>query len=90
MQSYHLIIIGKVQGVFFRQTAKEIASKYSLTGWIQNNDDGNVEAVICGEENSAKEFIKWSKAGPALASVEKVEVNKIETQSFTDFKIRRK
>ena len=61
MPAYHLIIKGKVQGVFFRASAKETAELLGVTGWVKNTKEGNVEAFINGDENKLQEFIAWCK-----------------------------
>ena len=67
-------IFGKVQGVFFRKSAKDEAVKLGLVGWVRNNNDGSVELLAAGEKEKLDEFVSWCKAGPALAEVENVEV----------------
>ena len=71
----HLFIEGRrVQGVFFRQSAKHLAEELGLVGWIRNLDDGRVECVVQGEHTPADRFIVFALHGPALARVEKVSV----------------
>lgn len=70
----HLIISGRVQGVFFRSNTKNQADKLSLTGWIRNLPAGKVEVKACGPEENLKKFIEWCKEGSALAKVEEVKV----------------
>jgi acylphosphatase len=48
----HVIIKGRIQGVWFRATTQEHALSYGLTGWVKNTWDGNVEAVFEGEEEN--------------------------------------
>ena len=86
----HVWISGRVQGVFFRAHAKEMADELGLTGWVRNLPDGRVEAVFEGEEEALKRAIAWCKRGPPLASVEKVEVRYEQpTGEFRDFRILR-
>lgn len=68
-----LQIYGRVQGVFFRRTAKVEADKLGLTGWTRNEDDGSVEILAVGDKKSLKEFIKWCKDGPEMAKVDRIE-----------------
>jgi acylphosphatase len=89
MRSYHLVIKGKVQGVFFRATAKDVAQQLSLTGWVKNTEAGDVEAIIQGSENSLQQFISWSKQGPKAAFVSGVEVTEVPVQQFEKFEIKR-
>lgn len=88
MPTIHLFIKGKVQGVFYRATAKKIAQKLKLTGWIKNTD-GNVEAMVTGTQEQLNEFIKWCKQGPEIAKVDDVIVAQHKETSFTDFEIVR-
>jgi acylphosphatase len=89
MATIHLLIKGKVQGVFYRASAKKIADKLNLTGWIKNTKEGDVEAVITGKENQLEEFIEWCKKGPENAEVVDVVVERKPTTSFDTFEITR-
>jgi acylphosphatase len=89
MQTVRIIVSGKVQGVFFRATAKEVAEKYELTGWIKNTEDGNVEAMIYGQENKVKNFIEWCKKGPEKAEVTNVVVHQLPEIKFNRFEVIR-
>lgn len=85
----HLLIKGKVQGVFYRASAKDVAEQLKLTGWIRNTVDGDVEAVACGDEDRIKEFIEWCNKGPRKAEVYKVVVTEKEEEHFESFRIAR-
>ncbi len=85
----HLLIKGKVQGVFYRASAKDVAEQLVLTGWIRNTKEGDVEAIASGEEDRIKEFIEWCKKGPRKAEVTKVVVTEQENQQYENFKIVR-
>lgn len=89
MPTIHLLIKGKVQGVFYRATAKKIAGKLNITGWIKNTKDDDVEATIAGDEDKLQEFINWCKQGPEKAYVEEVIVTKLKDIMFTNFEIIR-
>jgi acylphosphatase len=89
MQTVRLIISGEVQGVFFRASAKEVARKYEITGWIKNTEDGNVEAMIYGQENKVKNFIEWCKTGPEKAKVENVIIHHLPEIKFNHFEVIR-
>ena len=71
----HLIISGRVQGVFFRYTMEQVASKLNVTGWAKNRFDGKVEAVLEGDKENVEKVIEWSHNGPAGAVVENVEIS---------------
>jgi acylphosphatase len=85
----HLLIKGKVQGVFYRASAKDVAEQLQLTGWIRNTEDDDVEAVVSGDEDRLKEFIEWCKKGPRKAEVRNVAVTKKEEEDFESFRIAR-
>ncbi len=89
MQTVRVIISGEVQGVFFRASAKEVARKYEITGWIKNTADGKVEAMIYGQENKVKNFIEWCKTGPEKAKVENVIIHELPEIKFNHFEVIR-
>jgi len=74
-QRVHLMISGKVQGVFFRQALKVIAKKNNVSGWVRNLKDRHVEAVLEGNIESVNLVIEWSRMGPANSRVDDVEVS---------------
>jgi acylphosphatase len=85
----HIIVKGRVQGVYFRQNAQRMCSKSGVTGWVLNMDDGSVEAILEGDKNSVENTISWFKVGPPSACVEKIELSYDRyTGEFQDFKIR--
>ncbi|MFH1234947.1 MAG: acylphosphatase [Candidatus Diapherotrites archaeon] len=85
----HVLVSGRVQGVFFRAHTKEWAESLSLKGWVKNLPDGRVEAVAEGEEKALLEFIELLKQGPPSASVEKVEVKWEKCRKeFSCFEVR--
>ena len=69
----HLIIVGKVQGVFYRASAKDTAVALGLTGYVKNLPGGFVEIVAEGSPGKLNQFIDWCKAGPANAQVTDVK-----------------
>lgn len=86
----HVIFKGKVQGVFFRASTKEVAIREGVKGWVQNLPDDSVEAVFEGPEDAVKRVIDLCKASFPRARVDSVDV-KIEraTGAFKKFEIRR-
>ena len=72
----HVIISGRVQGVWFRASTKNKAEQLGINGWVRNKPDGNVEAVFEGDEKIIKEMLEWCNHGPPLAKVDNVEVEK--------------
>jgi acylphosphatase len=87
MLTLHLLIKGKVQGVFYRATAKDVAEHLGLRGWIKNREDDNVEATVTGTEEQTEQFIVWCKKGPRRAAVSDVIVTEIPLKDFDEFKI---
>jgi acylphosphatase len=88
MKQLHLIIQGKVQGVFFRDSTREMAKQLNLTGWVRNNSDGTVEAVFQGEEDNLKRMLEYSNQGPNSAQVKKIKIEWEEiSEKCKDFKI---
>lgn len=87
--SVHVIMSGRVQGVWFRASTKQKAEQLGLTGWVRNTYDGDVEAVFEGDEHQIQEMLEWCHRGPQLAKVENVEVKAQEsTNGFEDFSIK--
>jgi acylphosphatase len=89
METVHLLISGKVQGVFFRDSSKKMAQTLNITGWIKNRDDQKVEAMISGEEKNLDIFVDWCKSGTERAEVKEVIVSKKEQTFFKKFDIKR-
>jgi acylphosphatase len=84
----HLEVSGRVQGVYFRYAAKEVANRLGLTGWIRNLPNGKVEAVVEGEEADVEEMIEWCYQGPPGAKVSRVNVQRnIARGDFSWFEI---
>ena len=88
MKRMHVIISGRVQGVFFRAYTRETALALKLNGWVRNLHDGSVEAVFEGEDKNVKTMLEWCKKGPPHAIVTKVDVSEEpHTGEFRDFRI---
>jgi acylphosphatase len=85
----HLIIQGRVQGVFYRATFQDRAFALDVTGWVKNNFDGSVEAVIEGDAENVEKLIKWCYHGPRGAHVTNVDVMTEQyTGSFNTLSIK--
>jgi acylphosphatase len=72
IKTYRLTIRGKVQGVWYRASAKDQALRLGLTGKIWNEYDGDVGAYVQGTLDKILAFIEWCKEGPPLAKVDEV------------------
>lgn len=87
MKHVKMRISGKVQGVFFRASAKAEAERLGLTGFIRNEGDGSVYVEIEGSEAAVERFMVWCKRGPQLAEVESVQTEEGQPKHFTTFEI---
>ncbi len=84
----HVLVSGRVQGVYYRSYACEAARSLGLTGWVRNTRDSRVEAVFEGEEDAVREMIAWCRHGSPSSRVESVEVEWEEpTGNFPGFSI---
>ena len=66
-------VSGRVQGVFFRDSAREKAEGLGLSGWVKNTPDGRVEALFEGPSEKVREMVEWCERGPSQASVDSVD-----------------
>lgn len=82
-------IYGRVQGVFFRDSARRRAEKLGLVGFVKNESDGGVMILAEGGEENLKRLVDWCYNGPMLARVDRVEVKWEEAKGeFKKFEIR--
>src|SRR5207248_2077486 len=72
MTRVHVLVRGRVQGVFYRAEARDRAESLRVAGWIRNLPDGSVEAVFEGEDDRVESMVAWCRRGPAGAGVEAV------------------
>lgn len=70
----HVIVSGRVQGVYFRASAESEARALRLAGWVRNTEDGDVEAAFEGPRRDVEAMIAWCGIGPAHARVDDVDV----------------
>lgn len=70
----HLLVSGRVQGVYFRQSTLLEAQNLGVKGWVRNLMDGRVEAVFEGEEHEVKMLVNYCRQGPAAARVDNLDV----------------
>ena len=79
---------GRVQGVFFRDSARREAERAGVAGWVRNCSDGTVEAVIEGYEDAVARMVAWLGEGPRSADVEHVDVTEEEPEGLSGFQVR--
>ena len=82
------VVHGRVQGVFFRDTARRHADSRGVSGWISNRPDGAVEAVFEGEPDAVELMLRFCREGPRGATVERVDVTEEEPEGLSGFAIR--
>lgn len=88
MKFAEILVIGKVQGVWFRDFIKKNAVVLHLNGWVKNNSDGTVSAAVEGEEEIINRLIEKIKIGSPLSKVEGVKVKWQPFENkFNSFKI---
>lgn len=84
-----ILVTGRVQGVFFRQSLKAEARRRGVTGWVRNLDDGRVEAVLEGDAGAVAGVVEWARRGPANSRVEGVETHEgAFAGGFAGFEVR--
>jgi acylphosphatase len=82
-----VIVHGRVQGVFFRDTTRRMADSRGVAGWVRNNPDGSVEAAFEGPADAVDAMVRYMHEGPRGAGVDKVDVFDEEAEGLTGFRI---
>lgn len=88
MMARRIQVFGKVQGVFFRASAKTIADDLGLNGWVRNEQDGSVLIEVEGMETNVEKMVEWCEEGPTFAKVNDVILAEAEEVDFESFEIR--
>lgn len=89
MKRAHVIVQGRVQGVYYRASARDHARRLNLSGWARNCPDGSVELVVEGERMQLEQFIAWCRKGPPAALVTQVKVEwQAATGEFEGFVVK--
>jgi acylphosphatase len=83
-----VVVGGRVQGVFFRDTVRRRAESAGVTGWVRNTQEGTVEAVFEGDPEPVEELVEFSRSGPSRAEVASVEVTEEEPEGLSGFEVR--
>jgi acylphosphatase len=78
---------GRVQGVFFRDTTRRVASSLGVTGWARNEPDGSVRVHAEGAPGAVEQLLRFLQHGPPEASVESVDVADADLRGSTSFEI---
>jgi len=89
LRSVSIRVKGKVQGVWYRASAKTVADSLNLTGFVSNMTDGSVYIEVSGSASDISLFITWCNEGPELARVDSIVVSEIDLRPHAAFEIRR-
>jgi len=89
LKTFSIIVSGKVQGVYYRQSTQEKAQQLFIDGIVKNLPDGNVQIIATGTADQVDQLIVWCKQGPPHAVVTSVHVEELAPQQFTGFVIQR-
>lgn len=87
VEAIHIIVHGRVQGVWFRAGTKEQADELGLFGWVKNRPEGTVEIHAEGEKNQLEEFKAWCRKGTPAADVTSLDIDEVAAQEFKSFDI---
>lgn len=88
MIARHLMIHGRVQGVWYRAWTVETARRLDLVGWVRNRADGSVEVVVEGDEAAIAQFVALAHAGPPAAKVARIDATDVVVTPFSTFEKR--
>ena len=83
-----VVVQGRVQGVFFRDSVRERARAHGVSGWVTNRADGAVEAAFEGEADAVDRLVRFCETGPRSADVDQVEVTEEEPEGLDGFEVR--
>jgi acylphosphatase len=89
MACKRMVVRGRVQGVYFRASAREKAEELGISGEVRNLADGSVEVIASGTDEQLSELLKWCKVGPPHATVDEVIVSDLPEREFKGFSIIR-
>ena len=88
MVRYRVLVSGRVQGVYFRDTCRQLALQRGVSGWVRNLPDGRVEAVFEGLADDVQQLVDWTRRGPRAAAVANVSVQAEPPEGLGAFQIR--
>jgi acylphosphatase len=83
----HVVVSGRVQGVFFRDSIRRLAEQHGVAGWVRNTWDGTVEAVFEGEPDEVDRMVEFCRKGPPGARVENVDVSTEAPEGLSGFRV---
>jgi acylphosphatase len=83
-----VVVSGRVQGVFFRDTCERVANGLGVNGWVRNRPDGTVEVVAEGARAGVDDLLAWCRTGPPRARVDRVDVTDEPVVGERGFRVR--
>jgi acylphosphatase len=86
-EATHIMVHGRVQGVWFRAGTKEKADELGLLGWVKNRPEGTVEIHVEGEKLQLEKFIAWCRLGPPAADVTSLDIDEVIVKEHKYFDI---
>ena len=89
IKHFNIRVTGRVQGVFFRASARSHAEALEVLGFARNESDGSVYIEAEGEEENLNQFIRWCHRGPDRAEVTKVDAEESALKNFSSFEVNR-
>ena len=87
MTRRHVVVHGRVQGVWFRDSMRREAARLGVAGWVKNRPDGSVEAALEGPSEAVDTLTRWCEHGPPGARVLRVETREEPAEGLADFRI---
>lgn len=87
MTRRRVVVHGRVQGVFFRDTTRRRAVEVGVSGWVRNNPEGTVEAAFEGDDAAVERMLRFAGEGPRGATIERVEVFEEPLEGLSGFRI---
>lgn len=87
VKTLHLVMHGRVQGVWYRDSMRREAEKLGVSGWVRNCIGGTVEAMVQGDAAAVDSLLAWAHRGPEQAQVSRVD-EAPGSGSFTGFEVR--
>lgn len=82
-----VVVHGRVQGVFFRDSCRQQAERHRVTGWVRNEPDGSVGALFEGPRDAVDALVSWCHEGPPRARVDRVEAAQADPTGSTAFDV---
>ena len=88
MSAKQVKVHGRVQGVFFRDSARRAAESRGVAGWVRNCSDGTVEAWFEGDDDAVDAMVRWAREGSSRSEVDSVDVDDVQPQGLSGFDVR--